>query len=171
MQMYLMEFGCSLDGVKKDQRIEGKRYINCSTNQKLDQQIKIYINRSKVRSTYQKFYQQIKQGIKRSKVELKDQKFQQIKSQINRLNIKSNVQNIDQQIKIWINRLRVIQMQIQMPFSCDLDAIQMQYRCNLDTIQMKQRCNSKVLLSFELLSYFYGYRVGVGWCGVGRGDF
>ena len=65
MQMYLMQFGCSLDGVK-------------SIEKKVKSQV---INKSKVRSEGQKLDEQIKNQIKQVKSKL----YQQIKIQINGL--------------------------------------------------------------------------------------
>ena len=69
-----------------------------------DKQIKILMNRLKVR-TDQKFDQQIKSQGKR----FTDQKYnqqidQQIDSQINRLKVRSTDQKLNEQINSWINR-------------------------------------------------------------------
>ena len=55
-----MQFRRSLDDIKKDQRTEIKRYLNLSTDQKLDEQIKVRLTELEMRSTNPKIYQQIK---------------------------------------------------------------------------------------------------------------
>ena len=56
-----MQFRCSLD----DQRTERKRYLNLSTDQKLDEQIKFRTTELEVSPTDPKLDQHIKSWIKR----------------------------------------------------------------------------------------------------------
>ena len=62
-----MQFRRSLDDIKKDQRTEIKRYLNLSTDQKLDEQIKFRSTELEVSPTDPKLDQHIKSWINRSK--------------------------------------------------------------------------------------------------------
>ena len=50
-----MQFRRSLDDIKKDQRTEIKRYLNLSTDQKLDEQIKFRSTELEVSPTDPKY--------------------------------------------------------------------------------------------------------------------
>ena len=64
-----MQFRRSLDDIKKDQRTEIKRYLNLSTDQKLDEQIKFRSTELEVSPTDPKLDQHIKSWIKRLKLD------------------------------------------------------------------------------------------------------
>ena len=90
---------------RQNNRLKVKSTNRRSTDQKLDQWIKSWSNRSKLRSTDQMLDQRTKISYKfRSTDEKLDQ---YMKSQINRTKVRATDQNLDEKIQCQINRSKV----------------------------------------------------------------